>query len=98
MAGERVEFVDVPYGDSALPPLFLPAETAGPAPCIYGARDRQIPRDQGQKTFDAARNASRRELVLIDDEGGGVEHCSNDNLPRARAIVCDSVADVLGAR
>jgi dienelactone hydrolase len=64
---------------------------------VHGARDRQIPRDHGQKTYDAAKNSSRRELVLIDDEMGGVEHCSNDNLPRARAIICDWVADVLGA-
>jgi dipeptidyl aminopeptidase/acylaminoacyl peptidase len=62
---------------------------------VHGGRDRQIPRDHGQKTYDAAKSSARRELVLIDDEGGGVEHCSNDNLPRGRAILCDWIADVL---
>jgi dienelactone hydrolase len=65
---------------------------------VHGGKDRQIPRDHGQKTYDAAKNSSRRELVLLDDDQGGVEHCSNDNLPRGRAIVCDWVADVLGAK
>jgi len=64
---------------------------------VHGGRDRQIPPDHGQKTYDAAKNAARRDLVLIDDENGGVEHCSNDNLPRGRAILCDWVADVLQA-
>ena len=64
---------------------------------VHGGRDRQIPPDHGQKTYDAAKNAARRDLVLIDDEGGGVEHCSNDNLPRGRAILCDWIADVLGS-
>jgi dipeptidyl aminopeptidase/acylaminoacyl peptidase len=65
---------------------------------VHGGRDRQIPRDHGQKTYDAAKNAASRELVLLDDDEGGVEHCSNDNLPRGRAILCDWVADVLGAK
>jgi dienelactone hydrolase len=64
---------------------------------VHGGRDRQIPRDHGQKTYDAAKNSSRRDLVLLDDDEGGVEHCTNDNLPRGRAIVCDWVADVLDA-
>jgi len=64
---------------------------------VHGGRDRQIPRDHGQRTVDAARNATQRKLVLIDDAGGGAEHCGNDHLPRARAIVCDWVAATLGA-
>jgi fermentation-respiration switch protein FrsA (DUF1100 family) len=64
---------------------------------VHGGRDRQIPRDHGQRTLDAARNATQRKLVLIDDAGGGAEHCGNDHLPRARAIVCDWVATTLGA-
>jgi dipeptidyl aminopeptidase/acylaminoacyl peptidase len=81
---------------------FTLEEVAGLITCplliVHGGRDRQIPRDHGQKTWDAAKNSSRRELVLIEDEGGGVEHCSNDNLPRARAIITDWVADVLDAK
>ena len=64
---------------------------------VHGGRDRQIPPDHGQKTHDAAKNAARRDLVLIDDADGGAEHCSNDNLARGRAILCDWVADVLDA-
>jgi len=65
---------------------------------VHGGRDRQVPPDHGQKTYDAAKNAARRELVLIDDDAGGAEHCGNDNLPHVRAILCDWVADALGAR
>lgn len=62
---------------------------------VHGGRDRQIPGDHGQKTYDDAKRSARRTLVVLDDDEGGVEHCSADNIPRARAIMADWIADVL---
>jgi dienelactone hydrolase len=64
---------------------------------VHGSQDRQIPVDHGQKTYDAAKSSSNRRLVLLDPEEGGAEHCAHDNLPRARAIMADWIAEVLHA-
>jgi hypothetical protein len=64
---------------------------------VHGGREDQIVRDQGQQTYEAAECSSRRELALLDNDEGGVEHCSNDNLPRTRTIICDCVPEVLRA-
>lgn len=64
---------------------------------VHGGRDRQAPRDHGQKTYDAASEATRRDLFVLDDEHGGVEHCSIDNVARARALTGDWIAEVLRA-
>lgn len=62
---------------------------------VHGARDRQIPGDHARKTYDAAVNSAGRKLVLLDGPEGGVEHCCVDNLPLARGIMADWIADTL---
>ncbi len=65
---------------------------------VHGGRDRQIPVDQGQKTYDAARNSRARKLVVLQPEDGGVEHCSVDNFPLVRDLAADWIADTLDVR
>ncbi len=65
---------------------------------VHGGRDRQIPVDHGQKTYDAARNSRARKLVVLGPEDGGVEHCSIDNFPLVRDLVADWIADTLDVR
>jgi fermentation-respiration switch protein FrsA (DUF1100 family) len=64
---------------------------------VHGARDRQIPIDHGQKTYDAAKASPNRKLVLLQPEDGGAEHCLIDNVPLARGIMADWIAEVLRA-
>jgi len=63
---------------------------------IHGGRDRQIPVDHGQKTYDAAHNSRDRKLVVLQPEDGGVEHCAMDNFPLARDLAADWIADIFG--
>jgi dienelactone hydrolase len=63
---------------------------------VHGGRDRQIPVDHGQKTYDAACNSPARKLVVLEPEDGGVEHCSIDNFPLVRDLAADWIADTLG--
>ncbi len=65
---------------------------------VHGGRDRQIPVDHGQKTYDAARNSRARKLVVLQPEDGGVEHCSIDNFPLVRDLAADWIADTLAIR
>ena len=65
---------------------------------VHGGRDRQIPVDHGQKTYDAARNSCARKLVVLQPEDGGVEHCSVDNFPLVRDLAADWIADTLDVR
>ena len=62
---------------------------------VHGGRDRQIPVDHGQKTYDAACNSPARTLVVLGPEDGGVEHCSIDNFPLVRDLAADWIADTL---
>ena len=62
---------------------------------VHGARDRQVPREQAERTVEAARNSRRAELRIIDVDEGGVEHCSGDQFSTAIDAMTDWVADVL---
>ncbi len=64
---------------------------------VHGLGDRQVPADHGRKTYDAAINSARRDLVEFSVEEGGSEHCSLDNIPAVRGIMADWIAEVLGA-
>jgi dienelactone hydrolase len=71
-------------------------EITCPLLIVHGGRDRQIPVDHGQKTYDAACNSPARRLVVLGPEDGGVEHCSVDNFPLVRDLAADWIADTLG--
>ena len=62
---------------------------------VHGGRDRQIPVDHAQKTYDAACNSRARKLVVLQPEDGGVEHCSVDNFPLVRDLAADWITDTL---
>ena len=74
------------------------AQIECPLPIVHGLGDRQVPPDHGRKTYDAAPNSARRNLVELSAEQGGSEHCSLDNIPAVRAIMADWIAEVLGAK
>ncbi len=70
---------------------------ACPLLVTHGGADRQIPVEHAQKTYDAAVNSPSRKLVVLGPDDGGVEHCSIDNGPLIREIVCNWIADALRA-
>jgi dienelactone hydrolase len=68
---------------------------ACPLLVVHGAHDRQVPREQAERTVREARNSPRAELRVLDVDDGGVEHCSGDQFSVAIDVMTDWVADVL---
>jgi dienelactone hydrolase len=62
----------------------------------HGAKDRQIPLDDAQRSYDALVNSPRRELKIFTEREGGVEHVGADNMSYARDYIADWFADTLG--
>jgi dienelactone hydrolase len=61
----------------------------------HGDHDRQIPLKYAHQTYDQLVNSSRRELVIFDENTGGVEHCSLDNPLNAGEVIADWLAERL---
>ncbi|MCE6234885.1 alpha/beta hydrolase family protein [Acinetobacter pittii] len=64
----------------------------------HGEKDRQIPLKYAYETYDQLINSPDKELLVIDDEMGGVEHSSIDNPLNAGAYIADWLAEHLGGR
>jgi fermentation-respiration switch protein FrsA (DUF1100 family) len=64
---------------------------------LQGADDHLVPMEHAEKTVKAAVNAPRADLVVLDTEDGGSQHCQFDNIGNGADIVFDWAADVLGA-
>lgn len=62
----------------------------------HGAKDRQIPVDYAQQSYDGLVNSRRRELKIFTEREGGVEHVGADNMSYARDYIADWFADTLG--
>ncbi len=62
----------------------------------HGEKDRQIPSEYAQQTFDQLVNSPKRELKIFTDREGGVHHVSLDNMANAGAYIADWIAEVLG--
>ena len=62
----------------------------------HGARDRQIPLDYANRSYDQLVNSPRRELKVFTEREGGVEHVGADNMSYARDYIADWFADTLG--
>ena len=63
---------------------------------VHGENDRQVPLWTAQKTYDAAVNASRRDLKVFTLEEGGAEHCQIDNRQLIGDVMSDWAAEVFG--
>lgn len=64
---------------------------------VHGENDRQTALADAQRVFDAAVNATERELRVLTLGEGGSEHCSIDNMTLAVDVIADWVARRLGA-
>jgi dienelactone hydrolase len=62
---------------------------------VQGENDRQLPREQAERTIAEAVNSPRRDLHIHTAAEGGVEHCSVDNFDIAVDVIADWVAEVL---
>ncbi len=62
----------------------------------HGGKDRQIPVEYAQQTYDQLTNSPRRELKIFTDREGGVQHSSIDNMANAGEFIVDWFAEVLG--
>jgi len=62
----------------------------------HGARDRQIPLEYAQQTYDQLVNSPRRELKVFTEREGGVEHVGADNMSYGRDYIADWFAETLG--
>lgn len=63
---------------------------------LHGINDRQIPVDMAHKQYDAAVNSPRRELKIMTEHDGGVEHVAADNISPTVHCIADWIADVYG--
>ncbi|AYF00200.1 alpha/beta hydrolase [Paracoccus yeei] len=64
----------------------------------HGSKDSQIPLKWAQRTYDQLANSPKRELKILTDREGGVQHSSFDNSANAGAFIADWVAETLGGR
>jgi dienelactone hydrolase len=64
----------------------------------HGAKDRQIPLDYAQQSYDQLINAPARELKIFTEREGGVEHVGADNMSYARDYIADWFAEQLHGR
>lgn len=58
---------------------------------IHGSNDRQVPLEMAQLQYDAATGTDNKELIVVTDREGGIEHVGADNM---RFTVC-RIADWL---
>jgi dienelactone hydrolase len=63
---------------------------------VHGARDRQIPVAYAQQAYDRLVNSPRRELTILTEREGGVEHVGADNMSYAHDCIADWFAETLG--
>ncbi|MCU4707754.1 MULTISPECIES: alpha/beta hydrolase family protein [Acinetobacter] len=61
----------------------------------HGANDRQIPLKYAYETYDQLTNSPDKELLVIDEEMGGVEHSSVDNPLNSGSYIADWLAEHL---
>jgi pimeloyl-ACP methyl ester carboxylesterase len=61
----------------------------------HGEKDRQIPLKYAYETYEQLTNSIDKELLVITDEMGGVEHSSVDNPLNSGAYVADWLAEHL---
>ena len=62
---------------------------------VHGAGDRQVPREQAERTVAAARRSKSATLRVFDRDEGGVEHVNGDLFSVAIDAMADWVADTL---
>ncbi len=63
---------------------------------LHGANDRQISVDYARRSYDQLVNSPRRELKIVTDREGGVEHVGVDNMAFGRDYIADWFAETLG--
>ncbi|GAA5215798.1 alpha/beta hydrolase family protein [Streptomyces thinghirensis] len=63
---------------------------------LHGVNDRQVPVDMAHKQYDAAVNSPRRELKIMTEKDGGIEHVAADNISPTTSYIADWIADVYG--
>ncbi|GAA4102609.1 alpha/beta hydrolase family protein [Nonomuraea soli] len=61
---------------------------------VHGAGDRQIPVEMARLQYDAVVNSPRRELKVMTEQDGGVEHVGADNMSPTTNYIADWIADV----
>ncbi|WP_028311735.1 alpha/beta hydrolase family protein [Derxia gummosa] len=64
----------------------------------HGENDRQIPLRYAHRTFEQLVNCPKRDLIVFDEQTGGVEHSSLDNPNNAGNLIADWLAEQLGGR
>jgi dipeptidyl aminopeptidase/acylaminoacyl peptidase len=62
----------------------------------HGAKDRQIPLEYAQRSYEGLVKSPRRELKIFTAREGGVEHVGADNMSFARDYIADWFAETLG--
>jgi dienelactone hydrolase len=65
---------------------------------VHGAGDRQVPREQAERTVAEARRSKSATLRVFDHDEGGVEHVNGDLFSVAVDAMADWVADTLRPR
>jgi fermentation-respiration switch protein FrsA (DUF1100 family) len=60
---------------------------------VHGANDRQIPLEYAHRSLEQAVASSRAELKIFDNNEGGVEHCSADNMEPVRSFIADWISE-----
>jgi dienelactone hydrolase len=64
----------------------------------HGEKDRQIPLEYAQQSYEQLVNSPRRELRIFTAREGGVEHVGADNMSFGRDYIADWFAETLGER
>ena len=64
----------------------------------HGAKDRQIPVRYAHQTYEQLTHCPDRELKILTEREGGVEHVGADNMSFARDYIADWLAERLGGR
>ena len=65
---------------------------------MHGSHDRQIGVKYAHQTYDHLVNSPDRELMIVTEREGGVEHCGVDNMSFWRDYIADWFAEHLGGR
>jgi len=68
------------------------SEITVPFLVTHGAGDRQIPLEYAHAQYEGAVNSRDRELVILTEREGGIEHVGGDNMLPAASIIADWVA------
>lgn len=71
------------------------SEITVPFLVTHGSGDRQIPLEYAHAQYKAATSSPDRELRLLTERDGGVEHVGGDNMLPAASIIADWVAQRL---